>query len=132
MATEPAGTGVHDTLSRKHHPGSFKFDNDAVVEPYAPACGIRSSVDGRLEVRLRITLFAVRDVDLVSQTFIAKFFLEVSWLDAALATELQGKSLEVDEAESDWQRGTLVMKGDKEHYYFAPKVKFENMVRYLL
>jgi hypothetical protein len=116
---------------RKHHERSFKYKNDGkVLEPFAPAEDARSALDDRLEVRVRITIFTVRDVDLVEQTFVCKFFLEVSWMDTAIIDAMGTcHSLEVDSENSDWRRGILVLKGDQKHYYFAPKVKFENLVR---
>jgi hypothetical protein len=129
-ATDHGKVVDHMLHTRKHHERSFLYENGKLVEPYAPAAEVRSEVDGRLEVRVRITIFSVREIDLMDQTFVCKFFLEASWLEAAFAEAFgTEQSLEVDGDRSDWRRGTVVLKGDKEHYYFAPRVKFENLVR---
>ena len=74
------GTEEHTALSQHR----------ALVPPLAHRRGLSSRP---LEVRVRTTISAVLDVDLVEQTFKCSFFLDATWVSSAKASAVGEQSV---------------------------------------
>eukprot|EP00808_Paulinella_micropora_P011255 g7706.t1 len=87
------------------------------------------------EVRVRISIKRIVEVDLVKQNFTAEFFMEASWTSTRMVEEGKFKEgepqPEVDIERTEYQNGKLYFKGDEDKkYHFTPRLSFRNLIEY--
>jgi succinate dehydrogenase/fumarate reductase cytochrome b subunit len=87
-----------------------------------------------IEVRIRLSLSRIMEIDIVGQSFTVEFQLEASWLDAAFAGRQQLSSDDeydeqvIDRMSTIWTQpdGLRVIGSDKK--YFSPMILFRNSI----
>ena len=87
-----------------------------------------------VEVRVRLSIARIMEIDIVGQTFTVEFQLEASWLDDSLAGKAaDSESSEYDEYIIDvcatkWSQpdGVRILGSDK--HFFSPMIRFRNSI----
>eukprot|EP00457_Paulinella_chromatophora_P004648 gb/GEZN01004660.1/.p1 GENE.gb/GEZN01004660.1/~~gb/GEZN01004660.1/.p1 ORF type:complete len:572 (+),score=67.05 gb/GEZN01004660.1/:67-1782(+) len=91
------------------------------------------------EVRVRVSIKRIVDVDLVGQRFICEFFMEASWIDCDIMKKHRlddtksfngAEPYQADLKESDFPNGKLRLRGDDVNRFFTPRLSFRNLIEF--
>ena len=77
------------------------------------------------EVRFRVKIYKITEVDLLKHSFTADFFLEASWTD----DELQPRTTQTTCSADRWERQFPYSRGVDASLHWTPRLQFTNNVK---